>query len=89
MAVRTSDLPRIIQGGMGVGISGWKLAQAVSSPGQLGVVAGTAFKVVQLEGTVSDDAAYQARPRICDLGYYVRRTAHRMGPSISAAPESR
>ena len=34
-------LPKIIQGGMGVGVSGWKLAQAVSKYGQLGVVSGT------------------------------------------------
>ena len=30
---------------------------------------GFPFKVVQLEGTVSDDTIYQARPRVCDLGY--------------------
>ncbi|MCC7416059.1 MAG: nitronate monooxygenase [Acidobacteria bacterium] len=36
-------LPRIIQGGMGVGISDWRLARAVSSLGQLGVVSGTAL----------------------------------------------
>jgi len=33
--------PKIIQGGMGAGISGWRLAQAVSRIGQLGVVSGT------------------------------------------------
>ncbi|MGE0621257.1 MAG: nitronate monooxygenase [Pseudomonadales bacterium] len=33
----------IIQGGMGVGVSGWQLARAVSERGQLGVVAGTAL----------------------------------------------
>jgi nitronate monooxygenase len=38
--------PRIIQGGMGVGVSGWRLARAVSSLGQLGVAAGTALDVV-------------------------------------------
>jgi len=36
-------LPKIIQGGMGVGISGWRLARAVSLNGQLGVVSGTAI----------------------------------------------
>ena len=36
-------LPRIIQGGMGVGISNWRLARAVSRLGQLGVVSGTAL----------------------------------------------
>ena len=37
------QLPRIIQGGMGVGVSNWRLAQAVSTLGQLGVVSGTAL----------------------------------------------
>lgn len=36
-------LPGIIQGGMGAGVSGWRLAQAVSRRGQLGVVSGTAL----------------------------------------------
>jgi nitronate monooxygenase len=38
--------PRIIQGGMGFAISGWKLARTVSRLGQLGVVSGTALDVV-------------------------------------------
>ncbi len=36
-------LPVIIQGGMGAGVSDWRLAQAVSRLGQLGVVSGTAL----------------------------------------------
>lgn len=39
-------LPPIIQGGMGVGVSDWRLARAVSRLGQLGVVSGTALDVV-------------------------------------------
>ncbi len=39
-------LPTIIQGGMGVAVSNWKLARAVSSRGQLGVVSGTALDTV-------------------------------------------
>jgi nitronate monooxygenase len=35
--------PVIIQGGMGAGISSWRLARAVSELGQLGVVSGTAL----------------------------------------------
>lgn len=35
--------PTIIQGGMGVGVSGWQLARAVSGMGQLGVVSGAAL----------------------------------------------
>jgi len=37
------DLPVIIQGGMGVAVSDWRLANAVSSQGQLGVVSGVAL----------------------------------------------
>ena len=39
-------LPTIIQGGMGAGVSSWRLAQAVSKLGQLGVVSGTALDVI-------------------------------------------
>lgn len=39
-------LPLLIQGGMGVAVSGWKLARAVSLTGQLGVVSGTAIDAV-------------------------------------------
>jgi NAD(P)H-dependent flavin oxidoreductase YrpB (nitropropane dioxygenase family) len=35
--------PVIIQGGLGAGISNWRLAHAVSQLGQLGVVSGTAL----------------------------------------------
>jgi nitronate monooxygenase len=37
------QFPKIIQGGMGVGVSNWRLANAVSRLGQLGVVSGTAL----------------------------------------------
>jgi len=40
------SLPTIIQGGMGAGVSGWRLARAVSTKGQLGVVSGTALDVI-------------------------------------------
>jgi nitronate monooxygenase len=36
----------IIQGGMGAGVSGYRLANAVSRTGQLGVVSGTALDVI-------------------------------------------
>ncbi len=38
--------PIIIQGGMGVAVSGWPLARAVSRLGHLGVVSGTALAVI-------------------------------------------
>lgn len=37
---------------------------------------GFPFKVVALEGTLADEELYQARERVCDLGYL--RTAYRM-----------
>lgn len=41
-----SELPQVIQGGMGVGVSGWPLAHAVSRAGQLGVISGTMLDTV-------------------------------------------
>ncbi len=53
------NLPVIIQGGMGIAVSSWQLARAVSKRGQLGVVSGTAIDVVVArrlqEGDVSGD----------------------------------
>src|ERR1700749_1669450 len=40
------SMPKIVQGGMGVGVSNWRLAQAVSRLGQLGGVSGTALDQV-------------------------------------------
>ena len=39
-------LPPVIQGGMGVAVSDWRLAKAVARTGQLGVVSGTAVEVM-------------------------------------------
>jgi nitronate monooxygenase len=55
-------LPKIIQGGMGVGVSNWRLAQAVSKLGQLGVVSGTAL-----------DSVFVRRLADGDLGGHMRR----------------
>jgi nitronate monooxygenase len=41
--IAMNQYPVIIQGGMGAGVSNWRLAQAVSRLGQLGVVSGTAL----------------------------------------------
>jgi NAD(P)H-dependent flavin oxidoreductase YrpB (nitropropane dioxygenase family) len=45
-AGETGRLPAIIQGGMGVNVSGWRLARAVASTGNLGVVSGVALDAV-------------------------------------------
>jgi nitronate monooxygenase len=49
------QIPKIIQGGMGVGVSNWKLAQAVSRLGQLGVVSGTALDQVLVRRLADGD----------------------------------
>lgn len=38
--------PEIIQGGMGIAVSNWRLARAVAADGALGVVSGTAIGIV-------------------------------------------
>jgi nitronate monooxygenase len=40
------SFPRIIQGGMGAGVSNWRLARAVASEGEMGVISGTALDTV-------------------------------------------
>jgi len=40
------EYPVIIQGGMGIGVSSWRLARAVSKQGQIGVVSGAAIDSV-------------------------------------------
>lgn len=53
--------PWLIQGGMGVGVSGWRLARAVSGEGQLGVVSGTALDVVLARVLQTGDPGGHAR----------------------------
>src|ERR1700675_322936 len=56
-------VPWLIQGGMGIAISGWPLARAVSIAGQLGVVSGTAIDNVfvrRLQDVGIDDEIQRA-----------------------------
>jgi NAD(P)H-dependent flavin oxidoreductase YrpB (nitropropane dioxygenase family) len=69
-------LPVIIQGGMGIGVSGWPLARAVAQLGQLGVVSGTAL-----------DNLLIRRLQDGDIGGDVRR-AMAAFPSPSVASET-
>jgi nitronate monooxygenase len=55
------DLPIIIQGGMGVAVSDWRLARAVSRLGQFGVVSGTALDVVLVRRLQSGDEGGHVR----------------------------
>jgi nitronate monooxygenase len=55
------QFPKIIQGGMGVGVSNWRLANAVSKLGQLGVVSGTALDQLFVRRLVDGDAGGHMR----------------------------
>lgn len=61
LEVAESHRPAIIQGGMGVGVSGWQLARAVAQTGQLGVVSGTALDVVLARRLQVGDAGGDVR----------------------------
>ena len=69
------DLPPIIQGGMGIGVSNWRLARAVSRLGQLGVVSGTAL-----------DSVLVRRLQDGDPGGHLRRAMEQFPiPGVAAA----
>ena len=54
-------LPRIIQGGMGAGVSNWQLARAVAIEGQLGVVSGIAMEVIIAQRLAAGDSGGHIR----------------------------
>src|ERR1019366_7032658 len=58
------NLPTIIQGGMGVAVSNWKLARAVSLRGQLGVISGTALDTVMVRRLQDGDPGGHMRRAI-------------------------
>ncbi len=55
------ELPRIIQGGMGVAVSHWGLARAVSTAGGLGVVSGTGIALVTIGRLTQGDPGGHTR----------------------------
>ncbi|GGK86720.1 nitronate monooxygenase [Deinococcus radiotolerans] len=58
----TNDpLPRVIQGGMGIAVSDWRLARTVSMTGGLGVVSGTGIDTVLLRRLQDGDLGGEVR----------------------------
>ena len=55
---------KLIQGGMGVGVSGWRLARVVSKAGQLGVVSGTGLAALLARRLQNGDAGGHMRRAI-------------------------
>ncbi len=92
-------LPTLIQGGMGVGVSSWPLARAVSAAGQLGVVSGTALDVVLARRLQDGDPGGHARaamaafpvPEIAArvLGRYFRADGREPGTPYAPVPRLR
>jgi nitronate monooxygenase len=87
----------IIQGGMGVGVSNWKLAQAVSRAGQLGVVSGTALDQVlarrlqdgDLDGAMRrgiDAFPFRAMADRVRKRYFIEGGKAERTPYLSASP---
>jgi nitronate monooxygenase len=64
MGLQMTKLPLIIQGGMGVAVSNWCLARAVSCLGQLGVVSGTALDQVLVRRLEDGDVGGHMRRAI-------------------------
>jgi nitronate monooxygenase len=74
-AISARPLPLIIQGGMGIGVSNWELARAVSLRGHLGVVSGTCI-----------DSLFVRRLQDGDPGGHLRRAMEAFPlPEVSRA----
>ena len=65
----TTALPEIIQGGMGAGVSNWRLAKAVSEQGQLGVVSGTALDTILIRRLQDGDREGAMRRALAAFPY--------------------
>ena len=61
------NLPKLIQGGMGVAISDWRLAKAVSQLGQLGVVSGTGISRVMASRLMDGDLSGNVRRALANF----------------------
>lgn len=65
----SGTLPTIIQGGMGVAVSNWRLANAVARIGQLGVVSGTGIDTVFVRRLQDGDPLGDARRAIASFPF--------------------
>lgn len=63
------QLPEIIQGGMGAGVSNWRLAYAVALQGGLGVVSGTALDTVLIRRLQDGDKDGSMRRALAAFPY--------------------
>jgi len=92
-------IPKLIQGGMGAGVSDWQLARAVSQKGQLGVVSGIALDVIHARRLNDGDPgghlrrAYEGfvRPEVVEkvLRRYYRSSGRSPGAPYLTVPAYR
>lgn len=68
--------PQIIQGGMGVAVSSWQLANAVAQAGQLGVISGTGIAIVLISRLMDGDKDGHVRRALAH--FPVRAVAERI-----------
>ena len=61
--------PVVIQGGMGVGVSDWRLARSVAQLGQLGVVSGTALDVILARRLQNGDPGDHVQRALSDFPF--------------------
>jgi nitronate monooxygenase len=96
MSAATISHPLIIQGGMGVGVSNWVLAKAVSLRGQLGVVSGTCVDTLLVRRLQDGDSGGHIRrameqfpiPEVCSevLRKYFRPEGRAPGEGYREIP---
>ncbi len=67
------ELPPVLQGGMGIAVSGWLLASAVARAGQIGIVSGAGLSFVLARRLQMGDAG----------GHYRRALDHFPAPAIA------
>lgn len=87
----TSPLPRVIQGGMGVAVSDWRLANAVARAGQLGVVSGSMLDTVFVRRLQDGDPGGHMRRAIAafpvaEVGEEILRRYYNPAGRAPAAP---
>ena len=66
---QASAFPEIIQGGMGAGVSNWRLAHAVARLGQIGVVSGTALDTILIRRLQDGDPGGHMRRAMAAFPY--------------------
>ena len=81
-----AEPPWLIQGGMGEGVSGWRLARAVARTGQLGVVSGTALDTLLIRVLQSGDPGGHLRRALAAFPVPSVTTRSMISVSVAMVP---